>query len=65
MAENEKDWKYRVKYERSAGVGKTDGFTAEAQGDELEATSEMALSLYNAAINDVQARFPVLKDTSK
>ncbi len=60
--ENEKGWKYRVKYERAAGVGKTDGFTVEAQGDVLIDVTDGASRLYGHAISVVQTNYPVLKE---
>ena len=65
MSENEKGWKYRVKYERAAGVGKTDGFVVEAQGDDLIKTEDDAYTLYSRAITGVQANYPVIKGETK
>ncbi len=60
MAE-EKSWKYRVVYERASGVGKTDGFKIEANGDDLELTAFDAKNLYDRVIAKVQANYPLIK----
>jgi hypothetical protein len=56
-------WRYRVVYERAAGVGKTDGFKVESQGDDRIMTETDAFMLYQKAIGAVQAWYPVLKET--
>ena len=65
MAEEVKGWKYRVQYERAAGVGRTDGFKVEAQGDDMLEAKMDADTLYDAAIQTVQANYPVIKGETK
>ncbi len=54
----EKSWKYRIQYERAAGVGKTDGFKVEASGDDKEEVERHAFAVYMSAICNVQANYP-------
>ncbi|MDD5220258.1 MAG: hypothetical protein PHV11_06815 [Candidatus Bipolaricaulis sp.] len=63
--ETEKSWKYRVVYERAAGVGKTDGFKVEASGDDSLTVQIEADKLYEQAITKVEAHYPQVKETCK
>ena len=61
----EKSWKYRIVYERAAGVGKTDGFKVEANGDDMVAVKWDAHALYLEAIDGVKANYPQLPEVKK
>ena len=63
MTENEKGWKYSVRYERAASAGKIDGFKVEAQGDNLEEVDTEAQLQYLRSIEVVQANYPAIKET--